>query len=885
MIQSQTRAFDVADNEIECRVERAVRDNAGIRYQLRSDHTWLMLRPDGEVLPEHGWKLHISARAATFPELVERLVPVLLAEGCTFKLARSRRVLTQLNDGISAPASVGKAFTLYPDQRRVRELGIRLVDLLRGEQGPRVLSDRTIDPAAPIYYRYGPFVSSWSADSKGRLVALIHGPNGEEFGGLATLRYRQPSWTIDPFTGERGDAAPEAARESRRLGEHYRVVAGVYESGRGNVYRAVDERDGGTVVIKQARAHVDEHDGGADTRLRLRNERRVLQALDGVTGVPRFVDHFRHGADEYLVTSDAGRRNLVDSVILDGPYLSRETLGGSDGGRDLERLAESLAGIVLSLHRRGVLIRDLTPRNIVIDGDRVTLIDFGLARHDGLHVPGGTPGYAPARQFRDEPPLDTDDLHALGMTLLFAAHALPPVIVGDDQEIPRQRALQSIRARHGVRPSGVIGAIVDLLGDDGDLARAAVRRLAAAETSQRCAASRALPAPPVVTSELAAEITGNLLTDLLDQTRRMMAGPVGQSTLVDASVYNGTAGIGLELLEHVDQPGVADCLRDLVPYTVQALAAIDLPPGLMTGRTGVDLFLSSARRHGFDAGPGYPGPHLPAGDWEPVEEDLTSGAAGVGLGHVLLHRATGDPAHLAVARRCAEWVLRRPVSGARTDDDPLPAPAAVEQSAGRAHGLAGTTELLLGVGTALDDHVLLAEGADRARVLARRARSLAERMGGPRAASIAVSWCQGLSGITQTLWYAGRVLDDAELADLAGHLADVCTTFLPRVSVAVQCCGSAGVGNMLIDLALQDTDPRYWEAARAAGVQMLLRGAGTNTHPVFVAEEPGAKSASWAFGVAGFLSFFRRLSRRGGTAGLSSPGYLEGFRVGGDSRA
>ncbi|MEN3609787.1 lanthionine synthetase LanC family protein [Plantactinospora sp. ZYX-F-223] len=875
MIPSQDRAFDVADNEIESYVERAVRDHAGNGYQLRSDHTWLMLRPDGKVLPEHGWKLHISARPATFPALVERLVPVLLAEGCTFKLARSRRVLSRLNDGFSSPASVGKAFTLYPDQDRVRELGIRLVDLLCGEQGPRVLSDRAIDSAAPVYYRYGPFVSSWSADPKGRLVAVIHGPNGEEFGGLATLRYRQPTWTIDPFTGERGDHDAGAVRTPTQLGGRYRAVVGVYESGRGNVYRAVDERDGATVVVKQARAHVDEHDAVGDTRLRLRNERRILQVLDGVPGVPRFVDHFRHGVDEFLVTSDAGPRNLVDSVILDGPYLPRDAVGRSDARRDLERLAEQLAGIVLSLHSRDILIRDLTPRNIVVDSDRVTLIDFGLAHHDGVYVPGGTPGYAPARQFRDEPPLDTDDLHALGMTLLFAAHALPPVDVGDDREIPRQRALRAIRARHGERPAGVVGAIVDLISGDADLARDAARRLAAGETARPGSTPRVLPAPPDVTPELAAEITGNLLADLLDQTRRLMATPPSRSAAIDASVYNGAAGVGLELLEHLDQSGVADCLRDLVPFTIQAMTAIDLPPGLMTGRTGVDLFLLSARRRGFDLGPGYPGPHLPAADWAPEDEDLMSGAAGVGLGHVLLHRATGDPAHLGVARRCAEFVLRRPVPVTRTEADLLPAPAAVEQSAGRAHGLAGTTELLLGVGTALGDDSLIAGGAERARALARRARSLAERMRGPIAASIAVSWCQGLSGITETLWYAGRVLDDAELADLARHLADVCTAFLPRVSVPVQCCGSAGVGNMLIDLAIQGADPRYWDAASAAGAQMLLRGAGTDGHPIFVVDDPAENSASWAFGVAGFLSFFRRLSRRGGIAGLPLSGWAD----------
>src|SRR3954465_12038320 len=119
--------------EIESRVERSVRDHAGPPYRIRGDATWLVLWPEAATMPEHGWKLHISTRASTFAELVDRLVPVLLAEGVVFKLARSPQVLARLNNGLSSPATVGKAFTIYPDQRRVRDLGLRLAALLKGE--------------------------------------------------------------------------------------------------------------------------------------------------------------------------------------------------------------------------------------------------------------------------------------------------------------------------------------------------------------------------------------------------------------------------------------------------------------------------------------------------------------------------------------------------------------------------------------------------------------------------------------------------------------------------------------------------------------------------------------------------------------------------------
>ncbi|MBN6050411.1 hypothetical protein JYK22_00585 [Nonomuraea sp. RK-328] len=97
------------------------------------------------------------------------------------------------------------------------------------------------------------------------------------------------------------------------------------------------------------------------------------------------------------------------------------------------------------MHERGVMMRDLSPANVVM-GDGASIIDFGLASYDGLHLSGMTPGYAPARQVRGEPPRDTDDFHTLGMTLLFAATGLHPVTLGDDPELPRTGALQRSRA-------------------------------------------------------------------------------------------------------------------------------------------------------------------------------------------------------------------------------------------------------------------------------------------------------------------------------------------------------------------------------------------------------------------------------------------------------
>lgn len=864
------------DDDLQGFLERAVAERPGFGYLVHSTPVWLAVSRDGFTLPEHGWKLHVSSRSATFTALVSKLLPVLLDGGHIFKLARSRQVLARLNSGISSPAAVGKAFTIYPQQQQVRELGLRLASLLRGDEAPRVLSDRQVDPRAPVYYRYGPFQMNWRTDTRGRMVTLIHGPAGEEFGGLATMRYRQPSWTTDPFTGIAGGMQKSAGDQV--IGGRYRIIEGLYESARGNVYRGVDQRDGASVVIKQARALVDEHDSSGDVRLRLRNERRILTVLDGVGGVPRFIDHFRHGPDEFLVTTDAGPRNLVQDVVSHGRYLPSGHAEPS-GWRTLDALGRRLARIMLDVHARGVIVHDMSAKNVVVEGPDVSLIDFGFASHDGLHIPGGTPGFAPARQLRGEPPRDTDDLFALGMTLIYAAHSVLPVTSDSDLDAPRQRALQAISAQYGAMPGGIIGSIAALLSDDDDAARMAARMLATGATQGQPGAgrrvSRQLPAPPDVSTELAAEITGSLLDDLLSRADALLAAPQSLEAAHDASIYTGSAGIGLELLHHTSHPAVRKRLSAIVPFTQRAMTSVMLQPGLMVGRTGADVFLTLAQSRGMEAAAEYAGPEIPDAGWQPDGVDLTSGAAGVGIGHLMLCDITGDTSHHAVVTRCVEYVLDRLDDGQLSTgpDEPVQPleREAVEPATGRAHGLAGCVDLLLYAAERLGHHDALVSATEQVGHLAERAESLAERVPTRFSAPIAASWCQGLAGIAPVLLHAEDVLQDHRLGALARRLADVCLDFLPHVSVPVQCCGLVGIGNLFIDLAVHDCGGDYWAAADTTARQLLIRSTGPVNHPVFVKDSLEEYGASWAFGVAGQLAFFRRLAGHGGPGSLPLP--------------
>src|SRR5687767_11010198 len=166
----------------------------------------------------------------------------------------------------------------------------------------------------------------------------------------------------------------EAALELTTLAD-YRLTESVAEGGFGVVHRGLDP-SGKPVAVKRLRER------GADPE-ELADEFRTLARL-------------RH---EHIVPL------LSFGFAADGsPYLVTEWIEGTDlktfgAGKPLATLAPALGGILRALeylHVRGVLHRDLKPRNVLVDTNgRARLIDFGLAGiAGGTGSRSGTPAYA-----------------------------------------------------------------------------------------------------------------------------------------------------------------------------------------------------------------------------------------------------------------------------------------------------------------------------------------------------------------------------------------------------------------------------------------------------------------------------------------------------------
>jgi hypothetical protein len=242
-------------------------------------------------------------------------------------------------------------------------------------------------------------------------------------------------------------------------------------------------------------------------------------------------------------------------------------------------------------------------------------------------------------------------------------------------------------------------------------------------------------------------------------------------------------------------------------------------------------------------------------DETPEGDDIIVGAAGVGLGHLLLNELDPRPEHDDMVRQCAESLGAHDeaVSFFPTEDVPIPG---LDTTIGVAHGLAGVVEFfrqLFRLAPSDDSQRLL---TTRLAVLTDRVTQIVEACGNPNAVPLCTSWCRGMAGMGRVMLAAGRQLGDSSLIDLAVACADGCVRWLPYLTTPGQCCGVAGIGELLCDLVPHDD--RFLGAAESAATQMLLlRADAPPTPPARNLGRPG--TMSWASGAAGVLGFLTRL--------------------------
>ena len=197
----------------------------------------------------------------------------------------------------------------------------------------------------------------------------------------------------------------------------YRLIREAGSGGMGVVYLAVD-KDERPVAVKVLRDHIA-YD--ADARARLRRELTTMRRV-----------HDRYIADVVDADLEAERPYIV-SEFVDGPQLDDYVSEVGPLGREgLVTLGRGLLSALEAIHSVGVVHRDLKPGNVLLEGHRPVVIDFGIAQladetrltMTGLFV--GTPGYVSPETIYGDPATPATDWWSWAAVMAYASTGASP---------------------------------------------------------------------------------------------------------------------------------------------------------------------------------------------------------------------------------------------------------------------------------------------------------------------------------------------------------------------------------------------------------------------------------------------------------------------------
>ena len=252
-------------------------------------------------------------------------------------------------------------------------------------------------------------------------------------------------------------------REGELVGGRYRLHARLGRGGMGHVFRATDERLRREVAIK-----VVDLSQSLDASVGPRFHREALATAKlNHPGIVTIFDADTDARLAFLVMELLPGRTLAEVLRADGPLAQRRAV----------TIARKIADALVATHAIGVVHRDIKPANIMVDGDAVKLLDFGiaLAQKDAevhLTAPAttlGTAAYMSPEQAQGLRATAASDVYALGGVLMAMLTGAPPY-AGDNAIQVANRHLTEpvpdVRARRPEVSEPLADLLTRMLGKD-----------------------------------------------------------------------------------------------------------------------------------------------------------------------------------------------------------------------------------------------------------------------------------------------------------------------------------------------------------------------------------------------------------------------------------
>ena len=347
---------------------------------------------------EEGWALYLSVVRWETRKLLDLVVPLIAGENIFFRIPADLEAAGMILDGEFGWDLLGKVVSVYPGRDRLISLAKELIGLTRGFRGPSIASATHL--GSVLYSGY-----------EGNICPDPGAP-----------------WPFDEIK-----KLPPAKRNSL-LHERYKPVALLKPNVKGQVLKAIYFQGRfriGTCLLKEGKDNMFSDMAGRDITDRLRWQFELHQKLEENLPVPRVIELFKENGSTWLAMDFIRGISLDQFISSVRDQRSWPTLPHEKKRSILEKLMEILC-ILEKLHERGIMHRDITPDNFLIDKrGKIYVIDLELASSLLESRPNppfglGTAGFMSPEQLNSQRPTVKEDVFGLGATMMAIFTALPP---------------------------------------------------------------------------------------------------------------------------------------------------------------------------------------------------------------------------------------------------------------------------------------------------------------------------------------------------------------------------------------------------------------------------------------------------------------------------
>ena len=349
-------------------VVKSIIDKSKINYRINRDRIYYVFSYDLETFPNEGWKIHISACYWDCVSILEITAKYCVDNHLNFKTYLDTNTVFHMNEKTTERSHSGKFITIY--LRNESELKTHLESLktlLSEYNGPYILTDRRYDGI--VFYRYGLFRMTENA--------VIRNPNNnsEIFIDDHQPFYNLPAWINDPIPD---DEIIEDDNDDILFHKRYQIEEVLRFTNAGGTYIALDTHSNSKVIIKEARPFTCQFGDKKDSIDLKKNELIILKKLNHIKSVPKIIDSFYEWEHFYIVVSFIEGKTIQEFAAQNNPLIIPNAKSDdlSKYYLDMLKILNKMLEITIEIHKKNIIIGDISDSNIMINNENIYLIDF-----------------------------------------------------------------------------------------------------------------------------------------------------------------------------------------------------------------------------------------------------------------------------------------------------------------------------------------------------------------------------------------------------------------------------------------------------------------------------------------------------------------------------